>query len=143
MKRFCTLLLSLLMCAALLVSAGAETLPDLSRYTDDEILALSEMITQELVTRKLEKTASLPAGSYIAGKDIPAGSYIFMGAAKGDNWGSMTVYTMTNGKKDQQKVWKVVTADDPCEILITLEKGDELKCAVPFTLTIYAGILFR
>ena len=145
MKKHFIRIIALFSCLILLsLPALAETeLPDLSVYTDEEIIALSKLLNQEFVDRKMEKVAELHGGTYYAGKDLPAGTYIYRGRAKGEEWGNMTVYTMKNGEPDEQKEWKVVTADLPCECMITLEEGDRLFSAVPFQLTIYTGVVFR
>ena len=142
MKKNLIRILSVLFILCVLIPALAETLPDLSAYSDAQILELAEAVNREIVSRHIERTASVPAGTYIAGRDLPAGQYIFRSAARGDDWGSMTVYSMKDGRHDDQKVWEIVSADDPCECLITLEEGDELKCAVPFELTVSTGIRF-
>ena len=145
MKKHMIRILAMLSCLILFsLPALAETeLPDLSVYTDEEIIALSRLLNQEFADRKIAKTADLAPGTYYAGKDLPVGTYIFCGKAEGNDWGSMTVYSMKDGTRDDQKVWEVVSADDPCECMITLEVGDQLKCAVPFQLTVYTGVVFR
>ena len=57
----------------------------------------------------------------IAGKDIPAGSYIYTCLASGEDWGNVTIYS-EKGEGDQQ-FWEVA--------------------GVPFSLTIYAGVMFK
>lgn len=139
-----TLICILLVALLLLPSALAEA-PDLSSMTDDEIVALLTKVNQEVAKRGIAKTAKLPEGAYIAGTDIPTGKYIFTVLATGDDWGNVTVYS--DGGKGKQKLWNVVTAPEkgaePDTIFITLEKGDQLKSGVPFSLTIMPGAIFQ
>ena len=86
-RRFACLLLAIL---TLALPAMAETI-DLSKLSDQEIVALLEEVNAEIVSRGINKTATLPQGAYIAGKDLPAGRYIFTCRATGDDWGNVTV----------------------------------------------------
>ena len=139
--RFLCLVLAALLFA---LPAMAETI-DLSKLSDDEIVALLDSVNAEIVSRGIKKTASLPQGSYIGGKDLPAGRYIFTCKATGDDWGNVTV--KSEGGAGKLIIWEVVSAPaegaEPETIFITLNDGDELKSGVPFTLTIMSGAIFR
>ena len=139
--RFLCLVLAALLFA---LPAMAETI-DLSKLSDDEIVALLDSVNAEIVSRGINKTASLPQGSYIGGKDLPAGRYIFTCKATGDDWGNVTV--KSEGGAGKLIIWEVVSAPaegaEPETIFITLNDGDELKSGVPFTLTIMSGAIFR
>ena len=143
MKKLIALLatLVLLACAGMALAEGM----DLSGLSDDEIVALMGRVQEEIVARHIEGTATLAGGSYIGGKDIPAGSYIFTCLASGNDWGNVTVYS-ENGEGDQL-FWEVVSApedgEEPESFFITLNEGDQLKSGVPFSLTIYAGVKFK
>ena len=142
-KKVVSCIVLLLMIASLAASAAAET--DLSALPDDEIMSLAQQIDEEMVRRGLPKTATLPKGAYIAGQDIPAGSYVYTCLATGDDWGSLTIYS-DKGEGDQL-LWNVVSAPDdgeaPETVFIRLNDGDELKSGVPFSLTVAAGIFFK
>lgn len=140
-RRFvCCLLVFLL----LIPAAFADSI-NLSSLSDAEIVDLLTKVNAEIVSRGINKTAKLPQGAYIAGKDIPAGKYIFTVMAVGDDWGNVTVYS--EGGKGKQLLWEVVSApekgQDPETIFITLNDGDQLKSGVPFSLTIMSGALFQ
>ena len=141
-KRIISCLLITLLTLCLSVTAWAEV--NLSEMSDDEILAFASQLDAEIVSRGLEKSATLPKGTYIAGQELPAGSYIFTCLAKGSDWGSVTVKT-DEGKGDQL-LWEVVEApkegEDADCFFIRLHDGDELKSGVPFSLAIVAGMLF-
>ena len=118
---------------------------DISTLSDDELVALMARVQEEIVARHIEGTANLAGGTYIVGKDIPAGSYIYTCLASGEDWGNVTIY-LEKGEGDQL-FWEVVAApedgDEPESFFITLNPDDQLKSGVPFSLTIYAGVMFK
>ena len=118
---------------------------DISSLSDDALVALMARVQEEIVARHIEGTANLARGTYIAGKDIPAGSYIYTCLASGEDWGNVTIYS-EKGEGDQL-FWEVVAApedgDEPESFFITLNPDDQLKSGVPFSLTIYAGVMFK
>lgn len=136
----CVLLITLL----LIPAAMADTV-DLTAMTDAEVTALLEQVNQEIVTRGINKTAKLPQGAYIAGKDLPVGRYILTVLAKGDDWGNLTVKSQEG--KGELILWDVVSAaetgEEPQTIFVTLSKDDKLDCDVPFSLTIMTGAVFQ
>lgn len=73
---------------------------DISTLSDDELVALMARVQEEIVARHIEGTANLAGGTYIAGKDIPAGSYIYTCLASGEDWGNVTIYS-EKGEGDQ------------------------------------------
>ena len=137
------LIFALALC--LMISAAAADAVDLSRMSDAEVVALYEQVAQEIVRRGISRTATLPAGTYIAGEDLPAGRYVFTCLAAGDDWGSLTVYS--DRGTGRQLLWHVVAAPEageaPQTYYITLNEGDQLKCQVPFSLTVSTGVVFR
>ena len=118
---------------------------DISTLSDDELVALMARVQEEIVARHIEGTANLAGGTYIVGKDIPAGSYIYTCLASGEDWGNVTIYS-EKGEGDQL-FWEVVAAPEdgekPESFFITLNPDDQLKSGVPFSLTIYAGVMFK
>ena len=71
MKRFlCTLLIMCTICAC----SFADSV-DLSAYTFDELKALQEAISAEIVTRPEWKETKIPSGQWVVGTDIPVGEY--------------------------------------------------------------------
>lgn len=140
-RRFLCLLTA---CLLLIPAAVADTV-DMSAMSDDEVVALLTEVNEEIVRRGINKTAKLPQGTYYAGRDIPAGRYIFTCLAVGDDWGNVTVYS--EGGKGRQLQWEVVAApkegEEPETIFVTLSDGDQLKSGVPFSLTIMSGALFQ
>lgn len=143
MKKWIAVLfvLTLLTCSSLSLAEGI----DISTLSDDEPVALMSRIQEEIVVRHIEGTANLPGGTYIVGKDIPAGSYIYTCLASGNNWGNVTIYSEKGEGK--QLFWEVVAApgdgEEPESFFITLNKDDQLESSVPFSLSIYTGVMFK
>lgn len=137
--------LCVLLVLLLLTPAALADLPDLSQLTNDEVAELLTLVNAEVVKRGITKTAKLPQGAYIGGKDVPAGRYIFTSLATGDDWGNVTVYS--EGGKGDLLIWEVVSAPKNGAaqetIFISLNDGDELKSGVPFSLTIMGGAVFE
>lgn len=148
MKRFIAILLSALLLSSCGLAAAASI--DLAALSDDEIIALSQRMQEEFVNRKIEKTATLPDGSYTIGKDIPAGTYILKGIHEGTWWTSIYLYTAQEMLKEEdirkaekditlfdssgEKAYRLVVADG--DVLIVSGKGK-------VTLTISSGVVFE
>ena len=148
MKRFIAILLSALLLSSCGLAAAASI--DLATLSDDEIIALSQRMQEEFVNRKIEKTATLPDGSYTIGKDIPAGTYILKGIHEGTWWTSIYLYTAQEMLKEEdirkaekditlfdssgEKAYRLVVADG--DVLIVSGKGK-------VTLTISSGVVFE
>lgn len=137
--------LCVLLVLLLLTPTALADIPDLSQLTNDEVAELLTLVNAEVVKRGITKTAKLPQGVYIGGKDVPAGRYIFTSLATGDDWGNVTVYS--EGGKGDLLIWEVVSAPkngaSQETIFISLNDGDELKSGVPFSLTIMGGAVFE
>ena len=149
MKQIRVSILSLLLACVLLLPAlraSAEGGVNLAGMSDAEVVSLLERVNAEVVRRGLRKTATLPKGAYIAGRDIPAGRYVFTCLATGDDWGNVTIYS--DGGRGKQLMWHVMAApeagEEPEQVFITLNEGDELKAGFPFSLTVAVGaVVFR
>lgn len=143
MRKVMAVLLVLLMMACSGLSLAEEM--DLSTLSDDALVALMARVQEEIVARHIEGTANLPGGTFIAGKDIPAGSYIYTCLASGEDWGNVTIYS--DKGEGSQLFWEVVAApedgEEPESFFITLNPDDQLKSGVPFSLTVYAGVMFK
>lgn len=118
---------------------------ELASLNDEQLVALMERVQEEIVARHIEKTATMRRGSYIAGRDIPAGSYVYTCMASGDDWGNVTVRSEEGAGK--QQLWRILSAPEDGEeaesFFLTLNTGDQLNSDVPFSLTIYAGMKFQ
>lgn len=89
LSRLLCLVLSILVFFVSSLAIAEEV--DLASMSNDQIIVLLTRVNDELMARGLQKTATLAKGSYIAGKDIPCGSYVFTCLATGDDWGNVTI----------------------------------------------------
>ena len=71
MKKFLGFLFAVLLLLPIFASAEV----DVKSLSTEELLALRVSIVDELMARGEMKSANVPAGEYVVGDDIPAGSY--------------------------------------------------------------------
>lgn len=96
MKRLFAVILSIVLLLGS-VSAFAEAV-DLKSLDDTVLIDLLVSVQQEIADRHIEKSASLPEGSYIVGKDIPAGTYDITVTYKGSMWMDVYIHPDTGSK---------------------------------------------
>lgn len=106
--------------------------------SNEELINLRRDIEQEIVNRRIAKTASIPKGEYIVGEDIPAGTYSVKKGRK-DNWND-TFQVYANQSKNK-KVYSFGLPDGGEIGKIVLEKGMLISFDEPFTLTVYTGFV--
>lgn len=94
MKKFLALLLVMILVC---VPAFASTV-DLGSLTDSELEELQSDLNNEFISRGLVIDQPFPAGNYIAGKNIRAGSYTIK--ADKDTTGRYYIYSTEDGFKD-------------------------------------------
>lgn len=142
-KLFSILIAALVAFTSLTALAEAE---DFSSYTEAALIELLASVQQEIANRHIEKSANLPQGSYLVGKDIPAGSYDISVMYKGSMWMDVYIYSDTESK-DAKHNFTVFAdgdyGDGTGSFHIDLTEGEVLKCTAPITLTISAGVMFR
>lgn len=116
---------------------------DLSGFTDGEIEDLLKQIHNEIVARHIEKSADIISGTYVCGKDFPAGSYIVT-AKKGEH---ETEEVWVYSKDDvMNEDWPSILMEDLGEgesASFSCEEGDVLSVDCDCTLTISTGIKFE
>ena len=89
-KLFSLLLVLTLVCSVLAPAAFADS--KFSRYSDDEIRQLYELVRQEMISRGLALTQemTLREGKYIVGEDIQPGTYTLKCTeTSGETYGGM------------------------------------------------------
>ena len=139
MKKLVAVVVLIALMISLLGVSHAESI-DLSAFSDDEIVELMSRIQDELIKRHIPKTANLSKGSYLVGREIPAGTYIYTCLREDDRWnGLISVYT------DSTKQTEVLSASVPKDktTIIYLEEGNILYSDENFSLTITGGIVFQ
>ena len=139
-------LLCVLAAACLLLGAAgafAEA-PDFSAMSDDELIAQLAALQSEIVARDIEKTAALTAGTYIGGRDIPAGDYILASAGEEGDAGIVSLRSVNDPEDEYpSKLYEFNFASEGYTVYITVEEGDELVVPYPYTLTVSAGVKFE
>ncbi len=104
---------------------------DVKSLSTDELISMRLAIVQELMDRGEMKSANVPAGEYIVGEDIPAGSYSITT--------DQILVTIVIGNYDGMYV---VSPDSPVGKL-TLKAGDKIQFTGGVVLTKYAGLSFE
>ena len=124
-----------LLCAVLVASlflpvfAFAEM--DIKSLSTEELISLRLFIVQELMDRGEMKSVTVPAGEYIIGEDIPAGSYSVTT--------DQILVTLVIGEFDRMYV---ISPDSPIG-KITLKEGDKIQFSSIVFLAKYAGLSFE
>lgn len=144
MKKTLALILIVCLLAVPAVYASAEDVTDLSGLNDEQLVALLAEVQTEIVARHIEKTASLPAGTYIDGRDVPVGSYVLATAGTEDDYGIVSLRSVNDpADKYPSKLYEYKDGDDSYSVFVTIEDGDTLILPYPYTLTISGGVMFK
>lgn len=144
MKKILVLILTACLLAVPAVFASAEDVTDLSSLNDEQLVALLAEAQSEIVARHIEKTASLPAGTYIGGRDVPAGSYVLATAGTEDEFGIVSLRSVNDPAEGYpSKLYELKDGDDSYSVFVTIEEGDTLILPFPYTLTISGGAKFK
>lgn len=121
----------------------AETV-DLGEFSNDELIALLNSVHQEMMARNIQKTASIPAGRYTAGVDIPVGSYVLTCNTGDKQFGIVKVTAPESSSEEREYVlYEFVSHNIETQFRFTVEEGCFLEVPFPATLTISAGVLFN
>ena len=86
-------LLGILMIVALLFTCAAAE--GLSSMSYDELIALHQQLVKEIMSRPEWREVTVPAGTWVVGEDIPAGTYSI---SSEDKYGS-SIRVYTDGKE--------------------------------------------
>ena len=144
MKKTLVLFLIVCLLAVPVAFASAEDAADLSSLNDEQLVALLAKVQSEIVARHIEKTASLTAGTYIGGRDIPAGSYVLATAGTKDDYGIVSLRSVNDPAEEYpSKLYEYKDGDDIYSVFVTIDEGDTLILPFPYTLTISGGLKFK
>ena len=147
MKKGIILIAVVLMLLSLAACGSTETPQasgdiDLSKFTDEEIIALNKSVQEEIVARNIEKSAVLIPGQYLVGTDIPAGAYHFHGKAPSNSSLILYVYP-NNDKREPHTFYQYISSGEEGSWDLTLIEGDLLAFDDgELTLTVSAGGTF-
>ena len=144
MKKTLVLFLIVCLLAVPVAFASTEDAADLSSLNDEQLVALLAEVQSEIVARHIEKTASLTAGTYIGGRDIPAGSYVLATAGTKDDYGIVSLRSVNDPAEEYpSKLYEYKDGDDIYSVFVTIDEGDTLILPFPYTLTISGGLKFK
>lgn len=104
---------------------------NLAVLTDEELIALREKIEEEVLARKLGKSAAIQRGEYVIGRDIPAGMYQVIGNIKGTTF-------LVHDKRSRLR-YNMVCYKKEGIGKVTLNDGDVLWINEPVRLIVYTG----
>ena len=139
MKRQLSILCALLLLISIKSIAFAD-MPDLSNFSDAELVELLSYVNEEVVNRRIEKTAELSSGEYIIGVDIPAGSYNVISIN-----GKLNDYLLVSRPDSTKDTWVMKNhffLHDDEAVHLTLIEGQKITTSCSFTLKVSVGAKF-
>jgi len=138
MKKIIVMLL--LVCLSLPLTVTADvSMPDLTEYSTEDLIALKTLIAQEMLERGIEKQATVPIGKYIIGVDIPAGTYTLKPAKSGF---TIHVYPNVNKTGTYDYIYGEFVKSTEYIGKIELPEGQVLEIDANVIFTVYTGISF-
>ena len=146
MKKLLTMALVGILLISSTVIASADPV-NLKTLDDAALIDLFHQVQQEMVDRRIEKSATLVAGKYVVGKNIPVGSYLLYCNYKGMLWANISVTDKTGNTKFNDMLF---AASNPAagstgeeSWFVDLAEGDVLECDYEITITVSSGAMFR
>ena len=107
----------------------------LSAYTDSELL---EQVQAEVMSRHIQKTATLQASTYTGGRDVPVGSYILTNIGTWCQDGIILLCPVNDPEKlYPSKLYEFVDAKDGFTVFVVIKEGDTLVLPCPYTITMH------
>lgn len=132
MKKVFILIMAIVLIMALTTSHAANL--DLSGYSNEELVEISRLINQEIVDRKIEKSAHLSGGVYVAGIDIPIGEYLVV--VDNTNGSSQVPIRFLSRNAILNSIYGNLQPGCVYQQYFTLEQNDELSVGIDFDLVI-------
>lgn len=123
---------------------NAEPVIDLAPLTDEELRLLLAQVESEFVARGLAGTALLPGGTYVGGRDLPAGAYVISNDGSWpDIQGGYLVLKPVAEVEAELQLNTYVVSDDVYSYYIRICEGDVLVLPYPHMVSIYTGLTFQ
>lgn len=139
MRKIICLILSIVTVFTYAVAQAVEI--DLSKYTDDELKEIFELLNEEMLNRKIVKSATIPVGRYTVGVDIPSGKYVIEMADKSKHSGPIvSIYTDNTLEKKTFSEWLEGPEDT---MIIELNNGNVLQTDETIIISTFVGITFE
>ena len=132
MKRF---MCALLVLVCMVSFALAENV-DFSSMNYDELILLQKNLVKEIMSRPEWKEVKVPAGAWVVGEDIPAGTY---GISTNSALATLTVYKNENKEITDLEGMHVISSDESLGKLVlkdgwVVEITSEVVFTPPFSL---------
>ena len=140
MKRILTIILTITLLT--MAVAFADSLIDLSKYSDAQLKEILLLVNQEMVNRKIVKQAKIPAGQYIVGTDIPAGKYEITEQKASSIFGPL-IEVYSNGKSDFSNMIVYNLMDPGDTMIVELKNGYLFETNSAIILKTFTGISFE
>ena len=118
---------------------------DLSKYSDSELKQIISLVNQEMMDRKIIKSAKLPAGRYEVGIDIPAGKYEITEQTISTFMGPTVAVFKDNTKTDNILMDSIIfeMMEAGSSFVVELKNGNVLDIDASVILTVFSGIRFE
>lgn len=143
MRKTISVVLAFLILVLFSVSSFAETI-DLSQISNDDLVQLYQNIQSEFVNRGMEKSAHLPAGRYMVGKDIPVGTYIIKVRTGNKSSGIIAIYDETLIKEDDHLIlYEFTSKNTEIDYRYELKEGYMLDLPFEVEIIMSNGIVFQ
>ena len=141
MKKLVALLLVLGMMLSACVAYAINI--DLSKYSDAELVELVGLLNQALIDRKIVKKATLSAGEYIVGEDIPVGKYTMTALDASSFMGTSVYIYKDNSNTTLGNTKELEYLDQGQQLIVNLEKGNVVSIDGNVTLEVFTGVKFQ
>ena len=118
---------------------------DLDNYDNDGLIALYDAVQKELTKRGFQKSATLPQGKYIAGTDLPVGTYILKCKTDDYHHGIVWIASPTDDLENEYPsiLYEHIGFNAEVRFHLSLEDGEILYLPFEATLTISTRIEFK
>lgn len=139
MRKIICLILAIATVFSITVAQAVEL--DLSVYSDAELKEIFELLNEEMLSRKIVKSATIPVGRYTVGVDIPSGKYVIEMADKCKRSGPIvSIYVDNTLSKKTFSEWLEGPEDT---MIMELNEGNVLETDETIIISTFVGITFE
>ena len=134
MKKVVVFIMMIVLVGVLAFSTSNAAGIDLAQYSDEELIEIYKQVNQEIVDRKMEKTAHLKGGVYVAGVDVPVGEYLVV--IDNTNGTAQIPIRFLCRNAPLNSIYGNLQPGCTYQQYFTLEQNDELSVGIDFDLVI-------
>ena len=139
MRKIICLILAIATVFSITVAQAVEL--DLSVYSDAELKEIFELLNEEMLSRKIVKSATIPVGRYTVGVDIPSGKYVIEMADKSKRSGPIvSIYVDNTLSKKTFSEWLEGPEDT---MIMELNEGNVMETDETIIISTFVGITFE